>query len=55
MLAHKPNGECFYLNEHGCSIHGRAPSYTSRPHKHFMRWGDWIFASGTRDTNFWKR
>jgi hypothetical protein len=26
MLAHKPNGECVYLNEQGCSIHGRAPS-----------------------------
>lgn len=26
MLAHKPNGECIYLDEHGCSIHGRAPS-----------------------------
>lgn len=26
MLAHKPNGECIYLNERGCSIHGRAPS-----------------------------
>ena len=26
MLAHKPNGECVYLNERGCSIHGRAPA-----------------------------
>jgi hypothetical protein len=26
MIAHKPNGECIYLDEHGCSIHGRAPS-----------------------------
>jgi hypothetical protein len=26
MLAHKPNGDCIYLDEHGCSIHGRAPS-----------------------------
>ncbi len=26
MLAHKPNGDCVYLDEHGCSIHGRAPS-----------------------------
>ena len=26
MLAHKPNGECVYLHEAGCSIHGRAPS-----------------------------
>jgi Fe-S-cluster containining protein len=26
MLAHKANGECIYLNEQGCSIHGRAPS-----------------------------
>ena len=25
MLAHKSNGECIYLNEHGCSIHERAP------------------------------
>ena len=25
MLAHKPNGDCVYLNETGCSIHGRAP------------------------------
>ena len=26
MLAHKPNGDCIYLDETGCSIHGRAPS-----------------------------
>jgi hypothetical protein len=26
MLAHKPNGECVYLDDRGCSIHGRAPS-----------------------------
>jgi hypothetical protein len=26
MLAHKPNGECVYLDAQGCSIHGRAPS-----------------------------
>ena len=26
MLAHKPNGDCIYLNETGCSIHNRAPS-----------------------------
>ena len=26
MLAHKPNGECIYLGEHGCTIHDRAPS-----------------------------
>ena len=26
MLAHKPNGECVYLNERGCSIHGSAPA-----------------------------
>lgn len=26
MLAHKPNGDCVYLDENGCSIHGRAPS-----------------------------
>ena len=25
MLDHKPNGDCIYLAEHGCSIHGRAP------------------------------
>lgn len=25
MIAHKPNGECIYLNEQGCSIHGHAP------------------------------
>lgn len=26
MLAHKPNGDCIYLDESGCSIHNRAPS-----------------------------
>jgi len=26
MIAHKPNGECIYLDDHGCSIHDRAPS-----------------------------
>ena len=26
MLAHKPNGDCIYLQENGCSIHERAPS-----------------------------
>ena len=26
MLAHKPNGDCVYLNDSGCSIHERAPS-----------------------------
>jgi len=26
MLAHKPNGDCIYLDENGCSIHRRAPS-----------------------------
>jgi hypothetical protein len=26
MLAHKPNGDCIYLEENGCSIHNRAPS-----------------------------
>jgi len=26
MLSHKPNGDCIYLDENGCSIHGRAPS-----------------------------
>lgn len=25
MLQHKSNGDCIYLDEHGCSIHGRAP------------------------------
>ena len=30
MLAHKPNGKCIYLNEHGCSIHHRAPSLCRR-------------------------
>lgn len=24
-LRHKPDGSCVYLNENGCSIHGRAP------------------------------
>jgi hypothetical protein len=26
MIAHKPNGDCIYLDEQGCSIHDRAPS-----------------------------
>ncbi|MFH0990373.1 MAG: YkgJ family cysteine cluster protein [bacterium] len=26
MLAHKPNGDCIYLDELGCTIHDRAPS-----------------------------
>jgi Fe-S-cluster containining protein len=26
MIAHKPNGECIYLDERGCRIHDRAPS-----------------------------
>ena len=26
MLAHKPNGDCIYLDEIGCGIHERAPS-----------------------------
>lgn len=26
MLTHKPNGECMYLDERGCSIHDRSPS-----------------------------
>ncbi len=26
MLAHKPNGECVYLDKDGCSIHDHAPS-----------------------------
>jgi hypothetical protein len=25
MLAHKPDGECIYLAENGCSIHNNAP------------------------------
>lgn len=25
MLAHKKNGDCVYLSDTGCSIHGRAP------------------------------
>lgn len=25
VLAHKLNGDCIYLDENGCSIHGRAP------------------------------
>jgi hypothetical protein len=26
MLAHKPNGDCIYLDESGCTIHERTPS-----------------------------
>ena len=26
MLAHKPNGDCIYLYDTGCSIHNMAPS-----------------------------
>jgi uncharacterized protein len=26
VLKHKPNGDCVYLGERGCSIHGRAPA-----------------------------
>lgn len=26
MLAHKPNGDCIYLDNNGCSIHDRAPA-----------------------------
>jgi hypothetical protein len=26
MLAHKPNGECIYLANNGCSIHDHAPT-----------------------------
>jgi hypothetical protein len=26
MIAHKPNGECVYLKDGGCSIHDGAPS-----------------------------
>lgn len=25
VLKHKPNGDCFYLGENGCTIHGKAP------------------------------
>jgi Fe-S-cluster containining protein len=25
MLAHKPNGDCIYLDEHGCTIHATKP------------------------------
>lgn len=25
MLAHKPNGDCWYLGERGCTIHGDTP------------------------------
>lgn len=25
MLKHKPNGDCVYLDENGCSIHDHAP------------------------------
>ena len=25
MLAHKPNGDCIYMTNSGCSIHDRAP------------------------------
>ena len=25
VLKHKPNGDCIYLEENGCSIHKRAP------------------------------
>jgi len=26
MIAHKPNGECIYLGDRGCTIHDHAPS-----------------------------
>lgn len=26
MIAHKPDGDCVYLDENGCTIHGRAPA-----------------------------
>ncbi|HTY02004.1 MAG TPA: YkgJ family cysteine cluster protein [Bacteroidota bacterium] len=26
MIAHKKNGECIYLENHGCSVHSNAPS-----------------------------
>jgi uncharacterized protein len=25
MLQHKPNGDCVYLDDYGCTIHDRAP------------------------------
>jgi hypothetical protein len=25
MLAHKPDGDCYYLGETGCTIHARKP------------------------------
>lgn len=25
MLAHKPNGDCYYLGDHGCTIHQTKP------------------------------
>jgi hypothetical protein len=27
VIAHKPTGECIYLNDTGCSIHDRAPAH----------------------------
>lgn len=29
-LKRRPNGECVYLSEHGCSIHGHAPHVCQR-------------------------
>jgi hypothetical protein len=29
-LRRKPNGDCVYLGEHGCTIHGRAPHVCQR-------------------------
>jgi len=26
MIAHLPNGDCVYLGDNGCTIHGRAPA-----------------------------
>jgi hypothetical protein len=26
MIAHKPNGDCIYLDKNGCNIHNNAPS-----------------------------
>ncbi len=30
MLKHKPNGDCIYLGESGCSIHDRRPRMCKR-------------------------
>jgi hypothetical protein len=30
LLRHKPNGDCVYLGEHGCTIYDRAPAVCRR-------------------------